>query len=455
MTPASSRNSRTYICHVTVIDTYNGSEAKDQTVIISGEQIDRVAKSSLIKTEPGIRIVDGTGKFVIPGLWDMHVHGTRYDETLPLYIANGVTGVREMFGPPDAHLFRAELAAKHLLAPHIFLGSPIVDGNPPDRPHSIVVETPGEARKAVDEQKERGADFLKVYNELSRDAYFALVDEANRKNLPVEGHVPVRISAWEATAAKQKSIEHLLGIARACSDGNQGELLSKALAARDQREADLVVLKAWQTYSDKKCQHLFMEFKKNGSWPVPTLDAFRSFAFSNDPAFTNDPRVRYFGGEFGDWVNGKFEADDIKNWTPADFSMERELLRNNERVVGELYRAGVPILAGTDSGNSFGFPGFSLHDELAMMVDSGMPPFAALQSATWNPAVFMGAADKYGLVSSGRSADLILLDADPLKNIHNTTKISSVFFAGKQYDRRALDQILATAEATAKATSAK
>ena len=237
---------------------------------------------------PGARVLDATGKFLIPGLWDMHVHETRNFDTLPLYIANGVTGVREMSGPPDANKFRSELAAKHPLAPHIYLGSPLVDGNPPDRPAaSIVVETQDQAREVVDDQKRRGADFIKVYNELSPNAYFAIAAEAKRQHIPVEGHIPVRVSALDVTAAGQKSIEHLLGIARACSSGNQDELLSKAIAARDELEADRVVLEAWHSFDEAKCQHLFAEFKKNGSWPVPTLDTQRSLAFFNDP------RVRY------------------------------------------------------------------------------------------------------------------------------------------------------------------
>ena len=154
-----------------------------------------------------------------------------------------------MSGPPDANKFRSELAAKHPLAPHIYLGSPLVDGNPPDRPAaSIVVETEDQAREVVDDQKRRGADFIKVYNELSPHAYFAIVAEAKRQHIPVEGHIPVRVSALDATAAGQKSIEHLLGIARACSSGNQNELLSKAIAARDELEADRVVLEAWHSF---------------------------------------------------------------------------------------------------------------------------------------------------------------------------------------------------------------
>src|SRR5215467_8495847 len=186
-----------YITHVTVVDTETGKELQDRTVTISGDRISEVKDSKDTKLPAGAKIVDGSNKYLIPGLWDMHVHFTRLDSTLPLYIASGVTGVREMFGPPDANKFRAELAAKHLIAPHLYLASPIVDGKPPVWPDSIAVGTADEARKAVDEQKQRGADFIKVYSLLSREAYFAIVDEARRQNIPVGGHVPNSITVLE------------------------------------------------------------------------------------------------------------------------------------------------------------------------------------------------------------------------------------------------------------------
>ena len=438
-----------YITHVTLIDTKTGKEATDQTVVISDGKIADVTTKNLA-APTSARIVDGRGKYLIPGLWDMHVHGTRFDGTLPLYIANGVTGVREMFGPPDANKFRAELSAKHLVAPHIYLASPIVDGKPPIVPNSIEVATADEARRAVDEQKQRGADFIKVYSLLSRDAYFAIIDEARRQNIPVDGHVPNSVSVWEATAAKQRTIEHLFGVELGCSSREkEKDLRPKFLTANPfKNEWDALLLEAWQSYSDERCKSLFAELKKNGTWPVPTLAVRHSFGLLNDPQFTSDNRVRYFSGEFRDWVTGKLDAR-MKESSAADFQVIRKTFSAESRVTGELFRAGVPMLAGTDVGNPFCFPGFSLHDELALLVESGVTPLGALQMATRNPALFMGATDKYGSVTPGKIADLVLLDADPLKDIHNTTKISAVFLSGKEFNRAALDQLLKDAETSA------
>jgi Amidohydrolase family len=428
--------SQIYITHVTVIDTESGKEATDRTVVISDGKVSDIADSKNIAAPARARIVDGRGKYLIPGLWDMHVHGTRFDGTLPLYIANGVTGVREMFGPPDANKFRADLVAKHLIVPHIYMGSPIVDGKPPVWPDSIAVATADEARRAVDDQKQRGADFIKVYSFLSRDAYFAIVDEANRQNIPVEGHVPNSVSVWEATAAKQRTIEHLFGMELGCSN-REKDLRPKFLAANPaKKEWDPLLLEAWQSYNHERCEALFVELKKNGTWPVPTLVARHAFGLMNDPQFTSDNRLRYFSGEFKNWLNGSLDARK-KESSASDLAVIRKTFTEESRVTGELFRAGVPMLAGTDVGNPFCFPGFSLHDELALLVESGASPLGALQMATRNPAVFMDMTNKYGSVAPGKIADLVLLDADPLKDIHNTTKISAVFLSGREFNRAA------------------
>ena len=441
------------ITHVTVIDMETGMEAKDRAVILEGERIADVRDSGSLKIPPAAKVIDATGKYLIPGLWDMHVHGNNtswYASFFPLYLANGVTGIREMFGPPDANKFRADLAASKIDAPQIYLGSPIVDGSPPVWPNSISVNTPDAARSIVREQKQKGADFIKVYNRLTRDEYFAIVDEAAHQNIPVEGHIPRLISAWEAVAAKQKSLEHLNGIPVACSN-REKELFPQLSMARSSDEVEWLMLQAARSYDDAKCQSLFAELKKNGSWPVPTLTVSRSFAMLNDPQFRNDERVRYFSGEARSWLVAEDDFR-LKGKTNEYFAAQREFFAFEKKLVGGLFRAGVPMLAGTDVGNPYCFPGFSLHDELAIRVESGVSPLAALQSATRNPALFMDATDKYGSVSKGKIADLVLLDADPLQDIHNTTRISEVFLAGREFDRAALNGMLEKALNSAAAT---
>jgi hypothetical protein len=456
ITSATSENTASspiYITHVTVIDMETGKEVQDRTVVISGDRILEITASKRVKPPAGSKVVDGAGKYLIPGLWDMHVHTWDYESTFPLYVANGVTGVRDMFGPSNANKFRAELAGKTVVAPHMYLASPIVDGHPRVWPDSIEVTTAEQAREVVDEQKQKGADFIKVYSRLSRDAYFAILSESRRIGIPVEGHVPVQVSAWEASDAKQKSFEHLNGIGMACS-AREEELQPKMVPTASMKERALVTVEAARSYSDQKCQRLFARLKANGNWQVPTLTVLRSFSMLNDAHFTRDERMRYFGGKFRDWLTAK---DDFRltSWSSDDFALQGELFEFSKKLVGAMFRSGVPLLAGTDTGNPYCFPGFSLHDELALMVESGVSPVAALQAATRNAAIFMDATDKYWSVTAGKIADLVLLDADPLADIHNTTKIGEVFLAGKEFDLAALDRMLKNAETAAKATPVK
>lgn len=443
-----SPQSRIYISHVTVIDTETGKEARDQTVLISGDRISDVVKSAGITAPAGVRLVNGRGKYLIPGLWDMHVHRTEYESTYPIYLANGVTGVREMAGPQDAHKFRAELATKNLDAPRMYLASPIIDGYPPRWPDQIAVRNAEDARAVVDEQKQNGADFIKVYDRLSRESYFAIIDEATRQHIPVVGHVPFAISAWEASAAGQKSIEHLHAFPLACSS-REPELRARLVASPNSWKAwNAIYMEAYQSYDDAKCLRLMAEFRRNGTWIVPTLVVFRSAAFSNDPQFRNDDRLRYFSGHLRNSLGRSYVAERA-TFDEGDFAVERQLYTHRKALVGALFRAGASLLAGTDVPNPFVFPGFGLHDELALSVEGGVTPLGALQSATRNPALFLGIADKYGSVTSGKIADLVLLNADPLVDIRNTTRISEVFLNGREYDREALDRMLKDAQQAA------
>lgn len=440
---ATADSSSIYITHITVIDTESGREAQDQTAAISGETISEVGDSKSIAAPAGARVIDASGKFLIPGLWDMHVHGAsdeRANWSYPLYIANGVTGVRDMWGPSNANKFREHLAGRNEVAPHLYLASPIVDGDPPVWPGSIVVTKPEKARKVVDEQKRNGADFIKVYNRLTRECYFAIADESKRQQIPFAGHVPVAISAWEATAAGQRSIEHLTGIPLATSRDEE-QLLRESRTEQNIVQRNGIVLQALHSYNAEKAQRLFATFKKNDTWQVPTLTVLRSQGMMNVVQFASDPRLRYVPFQVREHWNpaGDFR---FRMWTAADFARARETFAYEQKLVGVMFRAGVPMLAGTDTMNPYCFPGFSLHDELALLVESGVTPLGALQMATRNPAIFMNATDRYGSVALGKVADLVLLDADPLQNIHNTTRIWAVFVSGKEFDRAALDHLL-------------
>jgi hypothetical protein len=434
----------TSIRHVTVINVMTGAEMRDQTVRLRGDRIVSIAPTQEAdRTLPG---VDAHGGYLIPGLWDMHVHVHDADE-LPLYVANGVTGIRIMSGERDAARLRSELA-KTSPSPQIYLASAIVDGNPPIWPESIGVKKPADARRTVDEIKGSGADFVKVYSRIPRDAYFAIADEAKQQHIPFEGHVPDSITAQEASQAGQRSIEHLTGIALACS-GRQEAQMADYNRAPYFRDRLVIEAQAYNSIDQTKCKELFAEFRANETWQVPTLSVLRLWGRLDDSKFLSDARLGYIDKRFRERWMERLQPQ-LRRWNNSEFHLARQLFTMDERIVGAMFRAGVPLMAGTDAMNPFCFPGFSLHDELAMMVESGLTPLAALQAATVNPAKFMGRTVDLGTIEAGKIADLVLLNADPLTDIHNTTQIQAVWLEGKYFDKAALAEMLEKAKEGAK-----
>ena len=452
------------IKRVTVIDATGRGPEPDMTVIANGDRIVAVGPWRKTHIPSNAIVVDGAGRFLIPGLWDMHVHGAS-DERAPwshlLFLANGVVGVRDMSGPLDAHAWRATQASNEDPSPAVYLGSPIVDGPNPTWPDSIVVADKVRGREVVDQQQERGADFIKVYTKLPRDAYFAIADEANKRGIPFEGHVPELVTAAEASDAGQKSIEHLTRVADACSKEEKSidsemqrqESLFRAPDATMAQKMDsgksMIRLntRVVESFDDATAQSLLALFVKNRTWQCPTLTMLR--AQIEDPMPADDPRLKYLSGD----VRAKWDAGYYKNVPPepraAIVKLNKLEFDESVRLVGLMYRAGVPLLAGTDTMNPQCFPGFGIHDELALLVDAGLSPLAALQAATRNAAEFMGQLDRRGTIEVGKAADLVLLDKDPLADIHNTRSIQAVVLRGKLYSRVSLDAMLARAQTLA------
>jgi len=365
---------------------------------------------------------------------------------------------------PMFQQWRKEIEAGQLLGPHMLIPSPIVDGPKPVWPGSIAVANASEGRQAVIQVKQGGADFVKVYSLLSRDAYFAIADESKKQGIPFEGHVPDSVTLEEASNAGQMTVEHLTGVLAACSS-HEAELLKSAqetVAAID--AGQLPSVRFWgpeyrerqklalETYSPQKAETVFAELKKNHTWQCPTLTLLRSMGYSDDPSFANDPRLKYIPRDIVSSWNPKADPF-LKDKTAEDWALSKKVFSKDLEVVGAMQRAGVEILAGTDTLNPYCLPGFSLHDELGLLVQSGLTPMQALQAATLNPARFMGRENDLGMVDTGKIADLVLLDANPLDDIGNTTKISAVVFGGKFYSRTSLDEMLAKIETLARRQS--
>jgi len=359
------------------------------TVVISGDRITSLGRSGAVRLPRRARVIDGSGKFLIPGLWDMHVHLSYSTEAaFPELIANGITGVRDMGGDlQQLDRWRDEIARGDRQGPRILRAGPFVDGPKPEARFRRTATSDAEARQAVDSLKRRRVDFIKVHNALPRDAFMALAAEARRQRVPFAVHLPRNVSMEEASAAGASSLEHT-------------ETLLEGALYRPNAIAKTIP-QALDEIRGQRGQKLFALLRRNGTRFVPTLVAYHRAVVLT--AETEQSRA-------------------------GRSALHHELVK----LVGAMHRAGVTILAGSDfADTSAGIrPGVDLHGELALFVEAGMSPMEALQSATRNAARFLGLTD-VGTVERGKVADLVLLDANPMVNIDDTRRIAAVVVRGK------------------------
>jgi imidazolonepropionase-like amidohydrolase len=405
------------ITHVTVVDVARGVLVPGQNVVVRSGRIVTVGDTLAVSVPPRAEVVDGRGSFLIPGLWDMHVHAL-FDAAvarvfLPAFVAHGVTGVRDMGGKLDVmRAARWAVQAGTLVGPRIVAAGVILDGpEPVDPAVSFAVATPEAGVAAVDSLMRAGVDFIKVYTLLPRDAYFAVLREAAALHLPVAGHVPVGVTTLEAADSGQRSIEHLRDeVEPLCADA-----------------------------APPACARLLDALRLRRTWLVPTLVVLRVKAVLDDSSLVQDPRLAAVPA----LVRNAWEAIRAgkQGRPPAYWREKRARFFGELALTGAAWRDSVPLLAGTDAGALYTYPGSSLHEELAQLVRAGLSPAAALRSATLAPAEYLGATDSVGTVAAGKVADLVLLGADPLADIGNTRRIEAVVLRGRLFSRAALDSL--------------
>jgi amidohydrolase family protein len=449
------------ITHVTVIDGTGAPAQPDMTVLIERGRITAVTPSSSANIPWRTPILDVRGKYLIPGLADMHVHLTAASEPggsrefmIPLLLANGITSVRDMGGYLESLLrLRKEIEAGTRLGPRIYLAGPYLDGDPPSFQPSLVVTNAVQAAGDVHDLKNRGVDFIKVQSMLSRDMYFAIAKAAKSEHISFVGHVPDRVTAAEASAAGQRSIEHLTGVLRGCAT-DEPKLMHDQFLPASGKERGVSSSRRqfdWSdellnSFSEARAHKLIEELVTNETWQTPTLILLQQDAYPlGNPSLSADARLKYVPGiVLARWK--KVAEEDAADLKPRDVPVHAGLMKNSEHVVDEMQNDGVKLLAGTDAPAPFVYPGFGLHDELALLVGAGLTPMQALQAATVRAAELMGKSATQGTIEKGKVADLVLLDADPLADIHNTTRISAVIVRGKLLDRAALDALLSSVE---------
>jgi len=444
------------LLHVNVVDVDAKSPGRavkaDQAVVIEDGRIVATGPVTRVRIPRGARRITASGQFLIPGLYDMHVHCLfegRPEFCFPMLVANGVTSIRDMggsFSGEQIQRLRDSIAAGRLVAPRLAaVAGRIVDGPAAPREGFVNVASAEEARRVVANAKDLGWDFIKAYNLLSRESYVALIDEANRRRIQVVGHVPFSMTAKEVSHFHQKSIEHLTDLLISAAQDEsalrqrmraEGGAAENANYARARVEVDAV-----GTYDPAKAAALFQDFVRNNTWQCPTLVLKRNSGVADLTMLESDERLKYIPAALQLRWRNTFSQLVVPTGSPEARQARAAASR---RLVGDMARAGVKILAGTDSPpQPFLFPGFSLHEELGLLVESGLTPIEALRAATINPATFLGEDRTRGSVTKGKVADLVLLRGNPLERIQNTAKIEAVILNGRYLHRADLDQLLA------------
>jgi hypothetical protein len=455
------------IRNVAVIDVETGTVLQGRDVVLRDGRIASIGPAQPSRSNDSLIAIDGSGKYLMPGLWDMHTHSLKISPQYmhPLFIATGVTGVRDMSGcmsEPDSFFgciedrrhWNEALEDRSRLSPRYVLQSSfhINDGNevPAAYPQFFKARNGEEVRRLVGFYRKAGADFLKTYTELSPVAYGVLAEEARRQGLALAGHRPLGVSLEEMLSAGQRSIEHPRLFLEECyGDAATFRALPDPLAAYD---AEM----RWRMIEDhdaERCSHLMESMAASATWWTPTLQVLQMSALAGDEAFRADSRLRYVPFLFRKllWMP---DADRAAA-QPTDAS-GRQLYATHYRMalghVGQAHALGVKILAGTDAGDTYVFPGFGIHDELVELVGAGLSPAEALRSGTIDAAIFAGMESDFGSVAIGKTSDLLLLGANPLENVRHTQDIAGLFFNGEFLDRQALDALLTFAEQQAGST---
>jgi imidazolonepropionase-like amidohydrolase len=414
------------IQNVTVIDCADNEAQPEMSVLVSGGRIAAVGPASHVKAPESTQVINGRAKYLVPGFWNMHVHLGNYSDgraALVKFLAEGITGLRDMGSPLDDILrLRRETDDGTILGPRMVVAGPIVQGPLPFRlPVFISVKDIAAARNTVDMLQRRGVDFIKVQDAIPQDIYEAVATESRADHIPFVGHIPPTVLPEEASNAGQHSVEHLggrfwgvlIGMSSRESElhADEVQMYRDMLASLERKQAPALTnmrsdfTKAVvSSYSSQKAEALISLFRRNDTWQCPTLVALHTL-----------------------W------ADNEAKYTAEDLIWADRLLKKEAEVLHIMQKAGIGLLAGTDlppdSTNG------TLQDELVDMVDAGLTPMQALRAATCNPAKFLDKLDELGSIKTGKVADLVLLNANPLENIRNTGRIAAVISRGRLVPR--------------------
>ena len=458
--PSVDVSKGTVLLNANVVNTRDGSVSTGMSIVIDGGKIQQIVPGGTNVTVSGSgQAVDASGKFVVPGYQDMHVHSMDAADLQPtdwpLYIANGVTGVRQMGGSAAliqrARKLNADSAAGLVDAPEVLMI--------PGTLFAGQTATAAAAVKFVQDRKAEGADFIKVAAG-NRESVLAILNEAKNQNLGVAGHLVPAVSALESSNAGWRAIEHLgagWGLILDCAN-DEAAIRSAVLSGQafnppfpatftlNPRVYDGTIngkfyQRIFDTYSDAKCQSLAQAFVRNETWQVPTLIRLRTQNFGSDALYRNDPNLIYVSrATRALWE--QLAVEYVANLSASTSATLKQYYGLEQKVTKMLKQSGVKMMAGSDTSTSavWVIPGFSLHQEFRELAASGLSPLEILQMTTLNPAEFLSRQSTMGTVDVGKNADLVVLDANPMLDVANLSKIAAVVMKGKYFSKAALDK---------------
>lgn len=419
------------ISNVNIIDMESGEILEGRTIGIDSNRISKIYSEN-VSVAWGSEELDGKNGYLIPGLWDMHVHYQSYDHHFSkLLLANGVTGIREMWGDMDSTNYYRSKNEQGYFGPDIYSAGRIIDGVPQYWPGSAGVSNAEEAKVEVLDQIAQGVDFIKVYSRLNRESFDAIAETAKNNGITFAGHVPESINLFYAVEKGMVSSEHGFGLLAAGSA--KGDSLLQAGMSELKNEKLFI-----DTYSEAKYDSLCTVLAESDMWLCPTLTVLKNN--QNEKTYEKlrtSPLLNYIKRD----VKGIWQGSQLDSTRSAELTEAYEFTM---KLVGKAQEKGVKILAGTDFPNPYVFPGFNMHEELELLVEIGMSELEALQAATSGAATFMKKTVDFGTLEEGKVASIVLLSDNPLENISNTRTIEAVIQRGQLYEKPALEQLLAS-----------
>ena len=438
------------IRQATVVDVEHARTQPNQSVVVRGADIVAVGEDKAIARQwRAPRQVDAKGRYLIPGLWDMHVHfggGPELIEEnkalLPLYIAHGITTIRDASGdlPAQVLQWRGQIREGSLMGPQLFTSGAKIEGVKPVWKGTIEVGNQADLDAAFVRLKEDRVDFVKITDStLSPDLFLAAVRGARANGLRASGHIPMALTVQQAVGAGISSIEHL-DYAYKAGVKNEAEIAAAFADKRIDRAEANRQLDAG--FDPATAMAAYRGFAAKGVYVTPTLNGGRILDFLDQDDHANDPYLAYIGPKLQ--ATYAWRVERAAKATPAQIEARHREYHQVAAVLPMLQQAGVTIMAGTDAGflNAFNYPGIGLHDELSLFVKEGLSPAQALSAATRAGPSWFGMLDRYGGIAAGKAADMVLLDANPLQDITATRRIDAVLLRGQVYDRKALDGLL-------------